>query len=520
MGNDSNNIDDEQRRESRHKRRVRQRVVAFIWLLLIVSVLTVAGIVLWGKFGNQIQAKLSKLGVGKTESSADVTGEPVTPQPTGDDVQQIIEELLAGEDDIVVGEPSPTPTPLPTEQEYEDNLNETIAAMSLEDKVAALIITTPEQLTGADRVTQAGEGTKKAWEDTKVGGLIYDIKNYKSDEQFVQMLSNANEYANDRLMLIAREGLGDNSVWSKAVSGTTTKNPLEIGNSLDPYNAYFEAASSWVTLKKLGFNANFGLSLSVIPEDVASDKDEADDTDTDNQTEDKSENSNANQNGENSDGNDTNELSEYTFSFGNDPDMVGKMLYQEADAAETLKLIEGVVDFPTIGEINNETGYKSSEYTIEDIANREGLVLKNAVMGGVDCVIVSHLTMPNAITDAVPASLSKEIMTDLIRETLELHDIIVITDEMNKPEITDYYTSAEAAVKAIKAGADMVMCPENLEEAINGVIEAVNSGVISEERINMSLKRIFRVRDAIKDETSDIDTTDTETNETEENPVE
>ena len=65
---------------------------------------------------------------------------------------------------------------------------------------------------------------------------------------------------------------------------------------------------------------------------------------------------------------------------------------------------------------------------------------------------------------------------------------------MKVAAITDYYTADEAAVKAILAGADMIMMPEDFELAYNGVLEAVNNGTISEERINESLRRIYRVK--------------------------
>ena len=60
--------------------------------------------------------------------------------------------------------------------------------------------------------------------------------------------------------------------------------------------------------------------------------------------------------------------------------------------------------------------------------------------------------------------------------------------------ITEYYTSDEAAVRAILAGADMILMPEDFEAAYNGVLEAVSNGTITEERINESLRRIYRVK--------------------------
>ena len=75
---------------------------------------------------------------------------------------------------------------------------------------------------------------------------------------------------------------------------------------------------------------------------------------------------------------------------------------------------------------------------------------------------------------------------------------MVISDAMNMSAVSDYYDSAEASIMAIKAGCDMILMPEDFAEAYNGVLEAVRNGTISEERINDSLRRIYRIKYANK----------------------
>ena len=79
-------------------------------------------------------------------------------------------------------------------------------------------------------------------------------------------------------------------------------------------------------------------------------------------------------------------------------------------------------------------------------------------------------------------------------------DGVVITDSMSMNAITDYYTADEAAVKALQAGADMILMPEDFETAYQGVLDAVNNGTLTEDRINESLVRIYRVK--LKDRAS------------------
>ena len=60
--------------------------------------------------------------------------------------------------------------------------------------------------------------------------------------------------------------------------------------------------------------------------------------------------------------------------------------------------------------------------------------------------------------------------------------------------ITDYHAADEAAIQALRAGCDMILMPEDFEKAYNGVLQAVKDGTISEERINDSLRRIYRIK--------------------------
>ena len=70
----------------------------------------------------------------------------------------------------------------------------------------------------------------------------------------------------------------------------------------------------------------------------------------------------------------------------------------------------------------------------------------------------------------------------------------MITDAMNMAANTDYYQADVAAITALKAGADMVLMPEDFEVAYEGVLKAVQDGTISEQRVTDSLKRIYRVK--------------------------
>ena len=71
---------------------------------------------------------------------------------------------------------------------------------------------------------------------------------------------------------------------------------------------------------------------------------------------------------------------------------------------------------------------------------------------------------------------------------------MIITDALNMSAVSEYYSSEQAAVMALKAGCDMLLMPEDFLQAYAGVLTAVTEGTISEQRINDSLKRIYRIK--------------------------
>jgi len=107
--------------------------------------------------------------------------------------------------------------------------------------------------------------------------------------------------------------------------------------------------------------------------------------------------------------------------------------------------------------------------------------------------MTGHIIAPEAAQDGLPATLSRYFVTDVLRNELGFEGIIV-TDAMNMGAITRDYSSAEAAVMALQAGADMILMPEDFEEAVSGILKAVGDGTISQGRIRESLARVLRPR--------------------------
>ena len=183
-------------------------------------------------------------------------------------------------------------------------------------------------------------------------------------------------------------------------------------------------------------------------------------------------------------------------SFGSDPNLVAPMVAAAVEGMQSSGVSACLKHFPGLGDTVEDThdGMATTEKSLEDFNAIDFPVYQAGINAGADMVMVSHLSAPNVTGDNTPASLSEKMITEILRGQLGYQGI-VITDAMGMTAITDYYTADEAAVKAVQAGADMILMPEDYETAYNGVLEAVNNGTLSEERINESLRRIFRVKE-------------------------
>ena len=181
-------------------------------------------------------------------------------------------------------------------------------------------------------------------------------------------------------------------------------------------------------------------------------------------------------------------------SFGTDAGVVAQMVPSLVTGIEEEGVSSCLKHFPGLGDTTEDThnGMVITERTLEDFQTVEFPVFKAGIDAGADFVMVSHVSAPALTGDNTPASLSGTVI-GILRNDLGF-DGIVITDALNMTAITDYYTAEEAAVKAIQGGADMLLMPEDFKAAYTGLLQAVQEGTISEERINESLRRIYRVK--------------------------
>ncbi|MCF8242948.1 MAG: serine hydrolase [Melioribacteraceae bacterium] len=130
----------------------------------------------------------------------------------------------------------------------------------------------------------------------------------------------------------------------------------------------------------------------------------------------------------------------------------------------------------------------------EELINDDLVPFQDAFNLGVKSVMIGHLDVPAfEDVDGIPATFSKKIVTELLQNQMQFYGLIV-TDAMNMKAITDNYTQQEAAQKAVLAGNDIILFPSEEYEAVEGLYEGVQNGMISENRIDYSVRKILAAK--------------------------
>ena len=351
----------------------------------------------------------------------------------------------------------------PAVDPLDEQASQLVSGMSLEDKVAQMFVITPEALTGYASVTAAGDTTKAAYESRPVGGLIYMADNLLSTEQTTEMLTNMQNIAMERTGLpvflsVDEEGGTVARVAKNDAFGVTdVGNMSDIGATGDAQNAYNAGVTIGTYLKQLGFNVDYAPVADVL-------------TNPDNTV-------------------------IGTRSFGSDASVVADMVTKELEGLSSQGVFGVVKHFPGHGGVSGDShdGAVTLDKSLEELMQTEFVPFQKAVENGVSFVMVGHISVPQVVGDNTPASLSQMMVSNVLREQLGYQGI-VITDAMNMGAITGSYTADQAAVMAVNAGVDMILMPQDYETAYNGLLQAVQDGTITEDRINESVTRIVKVK--------------------------
>lgn len=327
--------------------------------------------------------------------------------------------------------------------------------MSIREKVYQLFIVFPSAVTGVSPVTKAGALTQQGLADYPVGGFIYDKTNMVSREQITEMLTTVQTYSKIPLILTCDEEGGRVNRLMSTV-GTTYIDSMMSYRDQGPEKAAENAEIIAKDMVSCGFNTDLAPVADVWsnPQNtVIGDR-------------------------------------AYSDDFGQAATLVASAVegFHSGGVACTLKHFPGHGDTAA----DSHTGAAYVTKTLDELRNGELLPFQAGIDAGADMVMTGHLTVTDI--EEVPALFSYRIVTELLREEMGF-DGVVITDSLQMKAVTDYYDSGQAAVLAVQAGVDILLCPADLEAAADALINAVETGVISEERLNESVLRILRLKE-------------------------
>lgn len=350
--------------------------------------------------------------------------------------------------------PTPTPRPDPTPASSPDPAEALLAEMTLREKVCQLLVVKPSAITGVSRVTAAGETTRAALERYPVAGLLYDATNLVTIDQTKTMLANVQSYSKIPLILTCDEEGGRVNRLMHTI-GTTYVGPMLDYKDQGADKAADNARTIAGDLSSCGFN----MDLAPVA-DVWSNRNNTVIGDR-----------------------------AYSDDFDQAAQLVAAAVggFHEGGVACTLKHFPGHGDTSADSHHGSVYVYK----TLDELRAAELIPFQAGIEAGADAVMMGHLIMANI--DEQPALLSHAVVTGLLREELGF-DGVVITDSLEMRAMTDHYGSGEIAVGAVLAGVDLLLCPRNLDEAIEALTAAVEDETISQQRLDESVLRVLRLK--------------------------
>ena len=363
--------------------------------------------------------------------------------------------------EVVESEPEPEPEP----QSATDRLLET---MTIEQKVAQLFIVTPEGLTGASVATIAGSMTADALARIPVGGICYFGQNITGNQQLRDLLAGTLELSRNSgagvPAFLSVDEEGGSLVARVANSGHFDvphfPNMIEIGATGDPSRAAEVGTQIGTYLRDIGFNVDFAPDADVLtnPENPVIG----------------------------------------ARSFGSDASVVAQMVSAEVEAMMATGVAPCVKHFPGHGDTagDSHTGAVYTDRTADEIRACELEPFRAAIAADVPFVMVGHIETPNFAADGLPASLSPYMIGTVLREELGF-DGVVTTDSFSMGAITQNFAPDDAAVQFLVAGGDVVLMPADLELAYTGVLDAIETGVLTVERIDESVRRVLALKERL-----------------------
>ena len=334
----------------------------------------------------------------------------------------------------------------------EKKVNDNFVNLSLDEKIAQMLIISYNK-------TYLDDTFKNYLETYKPGGFILFSDNISTYDGTLKLINDIKNTANIPMFIaIDQEGGRVQRLKSLTdINVTDIPSMLEVGKTNDPKVAYDLGVVIAEELRALGINMDFAPVIDVIDSD-------------DNKVI----------------GN---------RSFGKDKYLVAKMGVNLAKGLEENNVIAVYKHFPGHGSTIVDSHYYLPvvNKNKEELLDSDLVPFKEAIKNDAEVIMTAHLALPNITNDDVPASLSKVLVTDLLKKELGYNGLVV-TDALNMKALTNNYSEQEIYELAINAGVDILLMPNSLDSAINLIKDSISKGNIKEEQIDSSVKKILKLK--------------------------
>ncbi|MGW3342756.1 beta-N-acetylhexosaminidase [Nonomuraea rubra] len=336
-----------------------------------------------------------------------------------------------------------------------------LARMSVEEKVGQLFMpvlygTAADTVSGENQARYAARTPAKVIAKYHLGGVILFPQNVKSVGQVVG-LTNGMQRASEEVPLLIGTDQENGLVSRMSALMTDFPGAAEIGATKDTDLSRDVARATGEELRALGVNLDFApvADVNVNPRNPVIGR----------------------------------------RAFGNDPQKVARMVAAAVKGFGEAKIAATAKHFPGHGDtsVDSHTGLPVIKHTRAEWERIDAPPFKAAIDAGVDAVMSAHIVFPKLDSSGDPATLSKPILTGLLREKLGFKGVIS-TDALNMAGVRKKYNDGEIAVRAVLAGADLLLMPNDLPKAYDAVLAAVKSGRISKERLDQSVTRLLTLK--------------------------
>ena len=183
-------------------------------------------------------------------------------------------------------------------------------------------------------------------------------------------------------------------------------------------------------------------------------------------------------------------------SFGEDPSQVAQMGISFVRGIQDNGSIATGKHFPGHGdtEIDSHIALPVFEHDRQRLEDIELVPFQAAIDAGMRAIMTAHIAVPDLSGNRLPATLTEEVLTDLLRVQMGFEGI-VFTDAMDMGAVDRTFPSGEASVLAVLAGADVILIPRDVGDAIQAIASAVQSNRIEEKRIDRSVSKLLRLKE-------------------------